>query len=270
MRAAALIALTGCYYASDPAAVGNSVDANVASSEFPCEVAEVLSTCWGCHSDPPRGGAPISLMRRADLMMHGQRALARMRSMDKPMPPPGLPRPDAAAIAKFAAWVDGGMPAGMCEGGPAPVDAGVPMPTCTSGQFWPTTWDDGSPDMNPGLPCRACHSAEEPERAYFFMGTVYPTLHEKDRCFSQIPSGTRVEIIDANGNVALSLPVRPRGNFMSTSRMAGIALPFTARVVGPNGATNSMHTPQMTGDCNGCHTVLGANGAPGRILLPPQ
>jgi predicted CXXCH cytochrome family protein len=28
-----------------------------------------------------------------------------------------------------------------------------------------------------------------------------------------------------------------------------------------NGTVNS-------GDCNGCHTVAGANGAPGRILAP--
>lgn len=224
----------------------------------------------------------MSLTRRMDLaapssvqsgMTIGQRAVARMRSADRPMPPPGLPRPDAAAIARFAAWVDGGMPEGSCAGGPAPGDAGPQMPastTCTSGQFWPTTWDDGSPDMNPGLPCRACHLAEENDRAYFFMGTVFPMLHEKDRCFSQIPAGTRVEIIDANGLVALSLPVRARGNFFSMSRTAGIALPFTARVVGPNGTTNAMHTPQMTGDCNGCHTEQGANGAPGRILLPAQ
>jgi predicted CXXCH cytochrome family protein len=25
---------------------------------------------------------------------------------------------------------------------------------------------------------------------------------------------------------------------------------------------------QTTGDCNSCHTQSGANGAPGRILLP--
>ncbi|MGD0679831.1 MAG: hypothetical protein ABSC94_30975 [Polyangiaceae bacterium] len=35
-----------------------------------------------------------------------------------------------------------------------------------------------------------------------------------------------------------------------------------------NGKTAAMTTPQMTGDCNSCHTEQGANGAPGRIVLP--
>ena len=161
------------------------------------------------------------------------------------------------------------MPAGSCEGVTPPPGTGEPAPTvCTSGQKFPVQFDDGSPDMNPGLPCRACHLQREEEEARFFMGTVYPTLHEEDRCYSNVPAGTRVEIIDANGNVALTLPVRPRGNFMSTSLNAGIALPFTARVVSPTGGVTQMMTPQTTGDCNGCHTEQGANGAPGRILLP--
>jgi len=29
-----------------------------------------------------------------------------------------------------------------------------------------------------------------------------------------------------------------------------------------------MTAPQTSGDCNGCHTQTGANGAPGRITLP--
>jgi hypothetical protein len=64
------------------------------------------------------------------------------------------------------------------------------------------------------------------------------------------------------------MAVRARGNFMSSSRNANVPLPFTARVVSPTGGITQMMTPQMTGDCNGCHTEQGANGAPGRILLP--
>jgi len=30
----------------------------------------------------------------------------------------------------------------------------------------------------------------------------------------------------------------------------------------------AMTTPQTDGDCNGCHTELGSNDAPGRIMLP--
>lgn len=282
----ALIAsLTSCYYASAPEFTGDGsgggVDGQIASTEFPCEVANVLAACWGCHSNPPRGGAPIALTTLANLeapsavtptMSVGQRAVIRMQDAARPMPPVGNPRPASAGIDAFAAWVASGMPPGSCDGvaPPPPGDAGPADTICSSGEKFPVQFDDGSPDMNPGLPCRACHLVREPEEARFFMGTAYPTLHEEDRCFSMVPTGTRVEIIDANGNVAVTMPVRRRGNFFSSSRNANIVLPFTARVVSPSGAITQMTTPQMTGDCNGCHTEQGANGAPGRILFPPN
>ncbi|MDQ3336287.1 MAG: hypothetical protein M4D80_14055 [Myxococcota bacterium] len=278
MKHAALLLLGACYYASTPEIGSSGGDGgSVASGEFPCEVAETLAFCSGCHSDPPRGGAPFALADRADLAAMAPafagtsiatRALARMRDSSRPMPPSGLPRPSAMQIDAFAAWIDAGMPQGSCMGTGGGPDAGIAETICTSNQYWPLDWDDGSPNMNPGLPCRACHLQREEERAYFFMGTAFPTLHEKDRCFSIVPAGTRVEIIDANGAVALTMAVRAKGNFFSSSRMAGVALPFTARVITPNGAINQMSTPQMSGDCNGCHTEQGANGAPGRILLP--
>jgi hypothetical protein len=123
--------------------------------------------------------------------------------------------------------------------------------------------------MNPGLACRGCHLQMKPQLAWFFMGTVFPALHETDRCDGQPPSGTIVEIIDANGQVALTLtPTIDSGNFRSLSTTAGnVKLPFTARVTS-NGKTAMMNTPQMNGDCNSCHTEQGANGAPGRIVHP--
>ena len=277
------IASSSCYYASDPGFAGTSdgVDAAmVTSTEFPCEVAQTLSACWSCHADPPRGGAPMALTTRAHFTAMssaqpgatvGQRAVLRMRDSARPMPPSGIPGPSGADIAAFEAWVTGGMPAGTCEGvdPPQPGEPAMPaMTVCSSGQKFPVQFDDGSPDMNPGLACRSCHLQREPEEARFFMGTVYPTLHEQDRCYSNVPAGTRVEILDANGTVTLTMMVRSRGNFMSTSRNANVPLPFTARVVSPTGGVTQMMTPQMTGDCNGCHTEQGANGAPGRILLP--
>lgn len=267
---------------------GGPPDPGPVSSEFPCDVAALLQTCQGCHSSPPRGGAPFPLMTRADLAGNAvafpgstlaDRALVRVKQTSNPMPPAGLPRPTDPQIAAFEAWIQAGMPAGMCAGNPGGdgPDAGVPEPdiVCSSGMYWPTGSDsddddddDGSPDMNPGRACRACHLDEEEERAYFFMGTAYPTLHEEDRCVSIVPSGTRVEIIDANGQVAITMNVRDSGNFFNPSRTANVALPFTARVVTATGAVSQMNTPQMTGDCNGCHTELGNNGAPGRVLIP--
>ncbi len=268
---------------------GTSADGGaVANGELPCDVAELLSSnCWSCHGSQPRNGAPMSLATRAALqaastvspgMTQAERALARMRDTQRPMPPAGRTPPSADAVAKFAAWIEQGMPMGMCGGAGGSGDAGsddmgvdggtTAQLTCSSGEFWPIDWDDGSPNMNPGLPCRSCHLQQEDRRAYFFMGTVYPTLHERDRCISSVLAGTEVHIVDRDGQVALRLPVRAGGNFFSTEREAGVRLPFTARVVGPRGETISMSTPQMSGDCNGCHTERGANGAPGRILLP--
>lgn len=284
----------GCYYASPPGAgeggAGAAADSGAAaeSVDLPCEAANALTKCWGCHTSPPKNGAPMSLLSHEDLVAPsfidpavttGERALVRMRDSTRPMPPSGHPAPSDEEIDQFASWVSAGMPEGTCGDAVAPPaeeeDPGPAPTTCTSGLYWPGDFEDGdweveegNPNMNPGLPCRACHEEKNQDDMYFFMGTVYPTLHEEDRCFSEVPSGTRVEIIDAMGEVALSLSVRERGNFFSYSREAEVALPFTARIVLPDGRTRSMSTPQMTGDCNGCHTEQGANGAPGRIMLP--
>ena len=62
--------------------------------------------------------------------------------------------------------------------------------------------------------------------------------------------------------------VRPQGNFHSPTTVAGLTLPYTARVVSPSGSIIAMMTKQTSGDCNTCHTEQGADGAAGRILLP--
>lgn len=280
----AVAAASACsYYDASPHAdtePPNTADAgdSPVSGDLPCDVADVVQTCVSCHSDPPRAGAPMPLASRADLLapspfpgsLQAERALARMTDQARPMPPAGVPGLSSAQIARFEAWIDAGFPTGMCGGSSTGGDAGTgPQPTtCTSGEYWPGDWDDKSPDMNPGLACRACHLEEEEDVAYFFMGTVFPSLHEEDLCYSDVPAGTEVHIVDRNNDVALRLPVRRRGNFFSLTRQAGVLLPFTARVVDPQGRTIAMSTPQMSGDCNGCHTEQGANGAPGRILLP--
>lgn len=274
--AAALLG-AGCYYASSPETgdLAGGPDAQLASVEFPCEVAQVLSACWGCHGDPPRGGAPVALTTRAQLAAtsprggtYGERSVARLRDAAQPMPPSGLPRPDAAGVDAFAAWVQAGMLMGSCEGVTPPGGGGPAATVCTSGQKFPAGDDEGSPDMNPGMACRACHLREEPSEARYFMGTAYPTLHEEDRCYSSVPTGTVVQIVDRDGTVALTMPVRARGNFYSSSLLANVALPYTARVVSPTGGVTEMTTPQSSGDCNACHTEQGANGAPGRIVFP--
>lgn len=121
--------------------------------------------------------------------------------------------------------------------------------------------------MNPGKPCLACHSSQAPDKAYPFSGTVFLARHEKDTCNSRPPSATKVEIIDRNGTVALTLNVSTTSGNFNSPRSASVLLPYTARVY--NGSrTATMTTPQTSGDCNSCHTEQGINGALGRIVLP--
>ena len=112
--------------------------------------------------------------------------------------------------------------------------------------------------MRPGAACPNCHS-------FTVAGTVYPTLHEPNNC-NGINGNTmtmNVVITDANGNVH-TIPVNSVGNFYSR---ANIRRPFRAKVIA-GGTERAMVLPQMNGACNSCHTPLGANAAPGRIMAP--
>lgn len=203
-------------------------------------------------------------------------ALTRMQ--DGTMPPPSLPAPADSEILPFADWVNNGTPLESCAttGTPPPTgtDPPVPPPTepnpfdtpvvCTSNQYW-TNGNNGSPQMHPGRDCLECHSGNSGAPRFTIAGTVYPTAHEPNEC-NGVDSATDavVVITDANGQM-VSLAVNDAGNFFLEG--GNIAFPFQARVVTPNGE-RIMGTPQSSGGCNGCHTEQGANGAPGRILLP--
>jgi hypothetical protein len=106
---------------SDAATSG---DAAMSDSELPCEIRDLLKMhCQGCHSAQSKTG--VSLMTYANLMaptksdptiVVWKRALERMSSSDRPMPPSGKGTPVSAdEVAAFAAWVDQGVPAEQCE-----------------------------------------------------------------------------------------------------------------------------------------------------------
>jgi hypothetical protein len=135
-------------------------------------------------------------------------------------------------------------------------------PTCTSGTMW-TQGNHGSAEMNPGRACIACHATMDGP-GLTIAGTVYPTAHEPDLCDGADGSdGIEVVITGADGQTTALTPV-PSGNFHLRTR---VMMPFTAKVTFM-GRERAMSAAQMSGDCNGCHTQGGANGAPGRITLP--
>jgi hypothetical protein len=96
-------------------------------------------------------------------------------------------------------------------------------------------------------------------------GTVYPSAHEPIDCNGSngLNNAVQVVITDASGQVT-TLIVNGVGNFHTATN---IALPFHAKVVS-GGRERAMSAAQMIGDCNSCHTETGANGAPGRIMVP--
>ncbi|HVV87439.1 MAG TPA: hypothetical protein VHE35_30565 [Kofleriaceae bacterium] len=254
-----------------------AIDADPGPDELPCDVRAVLEdACTPCHSSPPVAGAPSSLTHRLDFRapstVDGEdlatRTAARLRDTVLPMPPRSEPPLSDGQRAVLDAWLTAGTPAGTCG-----AIAARPAPTtCASGQHW-MQGDTGSIDMNPGRPCRACHQLSTPQLAYFFAGTVYPDYHEEDLCDSAPPEGARIEILDEHGAVTMTLRPSASGNFSSTGTAAGVAVPYTARLVA-NGLTREMTTAQDSGDCNSCHTEQGTHqatgmpDAPGRLVWP--
>ena len=208
--------------------------------------------------------------------------VSRMKDPAKPMPPAPATPASPAEIATLEAWIATGAPSTCSSGaggsggtgggggaGGARADAGAPDAlgpiVCTSNQRW-TLADRGSASMHPGVACISCHAMSGGEAPTFAVaGTVYPTAREPNDCngINGSTSGTTVVIVDAN-NRSTTLPVNTVGNFYLQTTTA-VALPFRAKVVRA-GVERVMSTPQMSGDCNSCHTQDGANGAPGRIV----
>jgi cytochrome c553 len=244
---------------------------------LPCDVQAVLENrCIACHSGDV---GPVALRDYDDLLAPSkadptksmaEMSLARMKANE--MPPPPAEPPEEDEIKTFEDWVAAGTPKGeMCtdpppdggvmpEGGlPDGGDAGI---VCTSGTTW-TGGNAGSPLMRPGHACLACHQVQGGPN-YRVAGTVYKTLREPDDCNGAgPPPQLRVIITDAN-NRTFDLPVNAAGNFFLRQQ---VRVPYRARVTdGTN--TRTMQGSVTSGDCNSCHTTLGARGASGRIMAP--
>ena len=252
----AFISDLGC---REPATVSQG---QVPLTDLPCDVETVLATrCWACHGQTPMTLGVPSLTSVAAFMTPsktdpsqstGMLALTRMQSTTTPMPPPPAAAATTAELSTLSVWVMGGYPAGTGCGGP----------TCSSGKTW-TGGNEGSPDMNPGMACNLCHGSDEGP-SFSISGTLYPTIHEPALCHgANASTGAQVVVTGADGRT-LTLAPNAAGNFFS--EMA-VVTPYTAKVVTSAGQ-RAMTAAQTSGDCNACHTMAGANGAPGRILLP--
>jgi mono/diheme cytochrome c family protein len=252
---------------------------------LPCDVQAVLENrCIACHD----GVQQVALLSYDNLIgpsktdpskTLAQLSLERMQSTTSPMPPPPAEAPNTDEVAIFQDWVNAGTPKNpnsCTDAVPTPDggtgvdggDAGNTAVVCTSN----TTWKQGnqkSPLMNPGMACNACHQKMGgPNLA--FAGTVYTALHEPDLCNGKAPPpNLSVIVTDKNGK-KIPMTVNAAGNFYITAKQAGrVAAPFTAVVRdATNNTTRAMVGKVTSGDCNSCHTLQGANGAPGRIQAP--
>jgi hypothetical protein len=126
-----------------------------------------------------------------------------------------------------------------------------------------TAGDSGSPEMHPGANCITCHSKGEGP-AYLVAGTVYQAFHEPDNCYGV--EGVVVQITDANGQV-IKLTTNKAGNYTVRTKDGAIAMPFHAKVIF-QGKERMMMGAKGNGNCANCHTMNGANGAPGRVIIP--
>lgn len=174
---------------------------------------------------------------------------------------PDAGAPDVGLTGTGGTRVDAGTGTGGLTGtggvrgtGGATGTGGVTAAVCTSNAMWN---GNTGPDMRPGAACNSCHG-------YTIIGTIYPTVHEPTNCNGVNGStGTRVVVTGANG-ATVTLTPTGAGNFFSN---AAVSMPFTARVTS-NAGTRAMVGTLTSGNCNSCHTQNGANGAPGRIIVP--
>jgi mono/diheme cytochrome c family protein len=254
---------------------------------LPCDVQAVLEDrCLACHSGTMAAAPPMltydDMIAKSKLdptKTLAQLSLERMKSTTSPMPPPPAVGPDATEIQTFQDWVTAGTPKGAVCTDPPPAavdggalgggdgggdggDGGSTALTCTSGKTW-TQGNTKSPLMHPGLACNACHQVQGGPNLRI-AGTLYPSLHEPNDCDGKAPPPALTVIItDKNGRTT-KLPVNAAGNFFTQTK---IQAPYKAQVT-DGVKTRAMVGSVTAGDCNSCHTVTGANGAPGRVMAP--
>jgi hypothetical protein len=140
-------------------------------------------------------------------------------------------------------------------------DTADPNDDCVSDMYW-MSGNMGSQFMHPGRDCLACHQNFNEVPGLVLAGTVYENLHEVDECDGV--EGVTVTITDFNG-VVFQTTTNAAGNFGLFE--PSLVPPYTARLDW-QGRTRMMAAEQTPTSCNSCHSLSGAEQAPGRILAP--
>ena len=119
--------------------------------------------------------------------------------------------------------------------------------------------------MEPGGNCIGCHGSGEGPR-YTFAGTVMAAAHDDTNCAGV---GAVTVAITGSDGVRHELTTNANGNFFAEWPGSAVAFPYRAEVT-RNGVTIPMVTARSAAEtnCASCHTAIGANGAPGRIVAP--
>jgi hypothetical protein len=263
---------------SDGATTGSNSGEGTAgtgqATGLPCDVQAVIENrCIACHDGSMKASGAPPMLNYSDLVAKSvvdptktiaQEAVVRMQAKTMPPKPAAPPDTDAMACTDYVPSAEGGT-TNTLDGGAIPEGGLDASANCTRNAYW----DGGntpSDQMNPGEACNACHQVMGgPNLA--FAGTVYKTPHEPDLCFGQAPPPTiKVTITDSMGRTQ-DLTVNAGGNFQGFKQSPPLKAPFRAKLSdGTN--TRAMIGSVTSGDCNSCHTVLGKNTAPGRIVAP--
>jgi hypothetical protein len=140
-------------------------------------------------------------------------------------------------------------------------DLGVPPQVCSTQAV-----NAGKSElMEPGGTCIGCHESYEGPH-FALAGTVMSASHDDTNCAGV--AGVTVAITGADG-MRVELTSNANGNFTLDHWPGPTLFPYTAEVM-RSGVTSKMLTPRQPGenDCNACHTSVGINAAPGRIVPP--
>lgn len=271
-----------------------------------CVVRQMLTLrCVRCHSNPPTGGAPMSLLNYADLLVPAlsnssrsvaEVALARIQDNGAPMPPSPAPPATRSEVQALQDWINAGTPQTICSGSPQPggdaatgngagadagrdagrggvVDAGrviiVEAGVDAGGLSDPfsVTRCTSNTRWTSGnnFNMRPGEPCRNCHSNYTIMGTVYPTGHEPNDCNGVNGSTTGAVVVITDANGVVRN--LPVNPVGNFELSAAVATPFHAKVTYA-GRERAMTAAQTNGNCNSCHTPTGSGSAPGRIVLP--